>query len=279
MEFFSELIKELPGRVLRLSELDDVSLKSLDNNVDSNKDGIAVIDDTLPSHSPYLALDPGSLARNLAFPVLVTALTQMPGVKVITLSSGRVDALRSMGFSEIEVVDPVVDVSGLLDAEPHEPTLNHFEKQIDGPVVLAIGDVVPVARLEHLVQGVNVLATYLDPKVHLAIVGKTDVVPKYSWAIDRQIHELNLDRAWMAGDLEDNELATYLQRSDVFVDVGDSLDPTWFFVATAFDLPIITIDRGGIREWCNDDTILLPDSRDPMLLAEAIHEVLGRDSK
>jgi glycosyltransferase involved in cell wall biosynthesis len=156
-----------------------------------------------------------------------------------------------------------------------EPQMVEWLDGIEGPVLLFVGQLLPHKRPDLLLKAFHVLVTYLVPDAHLLMVG-TNRLPGYAEALELFRRELNLGAASFRGSLSDAEWAAHFRRADLFVTASEHegfLVP--LIESFAFDVPTIARAHAAIPETMGDAGVLLPPEDDPILMAEAMAEVLG----
>lgn len=215
-----------------------------------------------------LLFDAEEGGRRLAAPVQMQRLASR-AARAVAFSVGSAELLKQHGFADVVVCPPIVDPTVVVSTQPHAPTVNHFETMIAGKLFVALDGVSPVSRSELIVQAYHVVSTYLDPTAHLALVGPQQ--PRYSECIEHEINELNLNRAWIAGDVDVTERRVYLDNASVAVAtrVGEA-DHASLLEAMQAGVPIVATEARGLRELCADSALVLPENADATLIAEAI---------
>jgi glycosyltransferase involved in cell wall biosynthesis len=191
----------------------------------------------------------------------------------LTFSQYNASELVDMGFRNVSVMPLIVDINRLSHIEPYEPTMNHF-RNIEGPVVLFVGQLLPHKRPDLLVQAYHVLTTYLMPDAWLAMVGN-QLLPKFADHIANEINELNLNRAWMTGPVDAETLVAMYRNADLFVTMSEH---EGFCVplleAMGFDVPVLARNVAAIPETVGDAGVLLPEDASLELVAETMKEML-----
>jgi L-malate glycosyltransferase len=191
----------------------------------------------------------------------------------LTVSEYNANELYESGFRNVHVVPLVVDVARLLSIEPHEPTLNHF-RQLGGPVVLYVGQILPHKRPDLLIEAYHALSTNICPEASLVMVGN-HLLPRFTEYLVHQINELNLNRAWMTGAVSLNQLVAFYRSATMFVTMSEH---EGFCVplleAMGFGVPTIARNIAAIPETMGDAGMLLPAVDDPLLAAEAMSEMI-----
>ena len=189
-------------------------------------------------------------------------------------SSFNAADLSAMGYEGVRVSPLVVDPAELCKLDPHHPTAEHLRTQVEGPVLLYVGQLLPHKRPDLLVKAFHVLATYIDPEAQLILVGPARL-PAYRDAIQHLVHELSLPNAWVAGPVSPAALAAFYRRADAFVTASEH---EGFCVplleAMAFDLPVGARAAGAVPETAGDAALVLPLDAGPLLMAEAMGALL-----
>ena len=179
-----------------------------------------------------------------------------------------------MGYEDVRVSPLVVDAGALCSVEPDPGTAHHLATEVEGPVVLFVGQLLPHKRPDLLVQAYHVLVTYLDPEARLILVGPARL-PRYRKAVQDLVHELSLPGAWVAGPVSRAALAAFYRRADAFVTASEH---EGFCVpvleAMAFGVPVAARAAGAVPETAGGAALVLPLDGGPMLLGEAMAAML-----
>ena len=126
--------------------------------------------------------------------------------------------LRSMGFPEVRVSPLIIEFA--TQVTNSDPALDDELADIEGPLFLFVGQMLPHKRPDLLLQAFHIVATYLVPGAHLAMVGASRL-PMYRSRLDSFIQELNLPGLHFPGSVTDAQLASYFRRADVFVTASE----------------------------------------------------------
>jgi glycosyltransferase involved in cell wall biosynthesis len=196
---------------------------------------------------------------------------------VMALADSHYNAehLASLGYRNVRVSPLILDVQRLLEVEPHEATASHLEKEVRGPVALFVGQLLPHKQPDFLIQAYHALVTNIEPDAHLIVVGPSRL-PQYTAALELLVRELQLPHAWLTGRVTDAELVAFYRRADVFVTTSEHegfCAP--LLEAMAFEVPIIARGFAAIPETLGDAGLLLPPDDGPLLIAEAMGELLA----
>ena len=181
--------------------------------------------------------------------------------------------LTAMGYRDVRVWPLIVDLERMRSIEPAEQTVRDLDA-LEGPMLLAVGQILPHKRLEYLVQAFHILSTYLLPDAHLAVVGAPRI-EAYRRRLWTYIDELNLFRLHRVGHISDEILAAYWRRADAYVTASEHEG----FLVTAleamgFDLPIVARSYGAVPETIAGAGVVIAAGEGPEVFAEAMAEVL-----
>lgn len=193
----------------------------------------------------------------------------------LAVSRFNADELSALGYRDVRVTPLIFDPAALLDVPSDRHTANHLRERVDGPVLLFVGQILPHKRPDFLVQAFHALVTYLRPDAHLIMVGNARL-PAFSAALQRQIVELGLHRAWITGRVTATSLRSFYDRADVFVTASEH---EGFCVplleAMTFDLPVVARAAAAVPETLGDGGLLLDPADGPLVLAEVWDQLLG----
>jgi len=182
--------------------------------------------------------------------------------------------LRQLGYRNVRVSPLIIDPASLHAIDRDEGTSFHLEHMVEGPVLLFVGQILPHKRPELLVQAFHVLTTYLVPEAHLIMVGSPRL-PRFRDALQDQISELNLSRAWITGAVPPETLRSFYERADLFVTASDH---EGFCVplieAMTFSLPIVARATSAVPETLAGAGLLVAEDDSAVVLAEAMSSVL-----
>jgi glycosyltransferase involved in cell wall biosynthesis len=191
----------------------------------------------------------------------------------LAVSAYNARELDDLGYADVRVAPLPVDATALRALDPDPATVKALD-DLDGPLVLYVGQLLPHKRPDLLLEAYHVLTTYLMPNAHLALAGPARL-DAYQDAVCTFVSELNLHRARITGWLTCEQLAAFYRRADVFVTASEH---EGFCVplleAMSFDVPVIARAFGAIPETMGDAGLLLPADEDPLLMAEAIAELV-----
>jgi glycosyltransferase involved in cell wall biosynthesis len=220
----------------------------------------------------FAHLDPafaGLLACGRSELVLLRDRTQM----TLAVSEFNARELEDLGYEDVRVSPLPIDVGRLHAVDPDPETVAALD-ELDGPLVLFVGQVLPHKRPDLLLQAFHILSTYLQPEAHLVLLGPGRL-ERYRVAVQTLAAELNLHRARIPGWLTREQLAAYYRRADVFTTMSEHEGVCVpLLEAMSFDVPVVARAYGAIPETMGDAGLLLPADADPFLIAEALSEVI-----
>jgi glycosyltransferase involved in cell wall biosynthesis len=192
----------------------------------------------------------------------------------LAVSAYNARELEALGYRDVRLSPLVIDVESLRSLKPDARAIAVLEDCLDGPLVLFVGQLLPHKRPDLLLQAYHVLVTYLRPEAHLALVGPSPA-DGYRETLEAFGRELNLTRAWLAGRVTPAELAAYFRAASVFVTLSEHEGVCVpLLEAMAFDLPVVARDFAAVPETLGGAGLLLPSNDDPLLIAEALAQLL-----
>ena len=197
-------------------------------------------------------------------------------VMALADSQYNADELVALGYRDVRVARLIIDVDRLRAIEPDEEVAGHLAG-IEGPVLLFVGQLLPHKRPDLLLKAFHVLVTYHLPTAHLLLVGMNRL-PGYAQALEMFRDELNLGAASFRGSISLEAWAAHFRRADAFVTASEH---EGFLVplveAFAFEKPTLARAHAAIPETMGGAGLLLPPEEDPVLMAEAMAELLTND--
>jgi glycosyltransferase involved in cell wall biosynthesis len=184
--------------------------------------------------------------------------------------------LRAMGYRDVRVVPPIADIRRLAGTEPDAGTLARLDR-VEPPIVLCVAQLMPHKRPDFLIEALHVAHTYNGLRGSLLLVGHQRLA-RYAYAIREQIHELHLPQVHVTGAVSDAELAAMFRRASLLVSASEHEGFCLPVVeAMTFGVPVVARACAAIPETVRDAALLLPESAGPLLMAEAIGELLAND--
>lgn len=176
--------------------------------------------------------------------------------------------LEALGYRDVRV-SPLILEPRLHAVEPHPPLMRYLTTEVEGPLVLFVGQLLPHKRPDLLLKAFHVLVTYLIPDARLVVVG-AGRLPAYRRALQAFVDELNLP-ASLVGSVSEAELAAYYRHAAVFVTASEHEGFCVPLVeAMSFDVPVVAREYAAVPETLGGAGILLPPIDDPLLMAEAL---------
>jgi L-malate glycosyltransferase len=193
----------------------------------------------------------------------------------LAVSAYNAAELEAIGYRDVRVCPLPVDLDALAGVVPDPATADRLGA-LDGPLVLFVGQMLPHKRPDLLVSAFHVLTTHLMRDAHLALVGAGRHT-RYPEAVREQARELGLLRSChMPGWVEPAALAAYYRAADVFATMSEHEGVCVpLLEAMRFDVPVVARRFGAVPETMGAGGIVLPPDEDPVLVAEALAEVLS----
>jgi glycosyltransferase involved in cell wall biosynthesis len=177
------------------------------------------------------------------------------------------------GFGRTATCPLLVSADTLHSLTPQTPTALG---QIDGPLVLSVGRVVPNKAVEEVLVAFHVLKTYQLPKASLVLVGGRQF-PAYDSMLDALVGDLGLLNVHFLGGVTAAELAALYLRADALICLSRHEGFCAPLVeAMSFDVPVVAVDSTAVGETLGGAGCLL-DDRSPSLVAEALFSVITDD--
>jgi glycosyltransferase involved in cell wall biosynthesis len=197
-------------------------------------------------------------------------------VSAIADSGYNARELETMGYRNVRVVPPVVNLRRLSKVRPRESTMQHLAT-FDGPILLSVGQIMPHKRPDFLVQVMHVAETYLGMYGYLMLVGHQRL-SRYNRAIREQIQELNLAGVHVVGAVDEPDLAAMFRSADAVVTASEHEGFCIPLVeAMTFEKPIVARACAAIPETVGDAGLLVPARQGPEFFAEAVTELLANE--
>jgi len=185
--------------------------------------------------------------------------------------------LEEMGYRDVRVVPPVVDLRRLSNVEPRASTLHHL-RSFETPILVSVGQLMPHKRPDFLVQMMHVAETYLGMGALLMLVGHQRL-DRYTRAVREQVQELNLNGVHVVGAVDEADLAAMYRAADAVVTASEHEGFCLpLLEAMTFEKPIVARACAAIPETVGDGAVLIPRDQGPMVYAEAVMELLFNDT-
>jgi glycosyltransferase involved in cell wall biosynthesis len=195
----------------------------------------------------------------------------------VAVSEFNARELATLGYDDVKVVRAGLRPHRLLDEKPDERFAAELERRVDGPLILTVAQILPHKRIDLILEGYHVLRAYLDVDASLVIVG-AERQPRYVSSLVSLSNRLTSDGVWFSGRISDAELAECYRAAAIFVTASEHeglcIPP---LEAMAFGVPVIARRCAALPETIGAAGVLLPRSGGPLLLAEAMAELLGNE--
>lgn len=236
-------------------------------------DRLALVYHNIAPAELFQAHDPG-FARILVAGRQELRYLSQRAVMAIAVSSYNATELEALGYANVVVSPLVLELQQTADVEADPRTFERLDAQGTGPLLLFVGQLLPHKRPDLLVQAYHLLVTYFVPEARLVLVG-AGRVPRYRDALHRQIEGLGLERAWLAGVVDDHELSALWRRATMFVTASEHEGFCIPLVeAMSCGVPVIAKSCAAIPDTVGDAALLLPADAGPEVMAEAMAELI-----
>ena len=182
--------------------------------------------------------------------------------------------LVAHGYGDVGVSPLIVDPGRLVGLRPDEETTARLAGT-EGPVLAFVGQLLPHKQVHVLLAAYHALTTYLLPDAHLFLVGAPRL-PRYRECLQFFIEDLNLVHCQIPKPpVSDAQLAAYYRRADAVVTLsGHEGFCAPLLEAMAFGKPVVARAAGAIPETVADAGLLVAEDEGPLVVAEALDEVL-----
>lgn len=192
----------------------------------------------------------------------------------LAVSQYNADELAALGYKDVRVSPLPVD-GQRLRREQHDPGVERRLKDLEGPMVLFVGQLMPHKRPDLLIQAFHILVTKLTPSANLCLVGRGN--RRYGDALAAFAAELQLP-VQIPGWVTDSELASYYRAASCFVSLSEHEGVCVPLVeAMALDVPVVARACAAVPETAANAALVLPPDEDAPLVAEALHLVLTNE--
>ncbi len=191
-------------------------------------------------------------------------------------SSFNADELLELGYRDVEVIPPIMNIDRLVEL-PGDATTDVRLADEGGPLFVFVGQLLPHKQVHQLIEAAHVLATYRDWHPRVAIIG-AGRHQGYTESLRRLARHCNLENVRFVGKAPDAVLASYLRAADVFVTLtGHEGFCLPVVEAMRFGTPVLARAVGALPETVGNAGLLLAPSDGPVVAAEAMWELADRD--
>ncbi len=192
-------------------------------------------------------------------------------VQAVADSQYNARELEAMGYADVRVVPPVMHLDRLAAVQPRLSTLNHLA-HFQGPILLAVGQVMPHKRPDFLVQMMHCVETFGVLRPVLLLVGHQRLAP-FTHALRQEIRELMVD-VHLVGPVDEPDLRAYFEGATAVVSASEHEGFCIPLIeAMALDKPIVARACAAIPETVGDAALLLPEAQGPALMGETLAEL------
>ncbi len=203
------------------------------------------------------------------------------GRRELATLAGRVDLavgdsefnrreLEALKFSPTGVIPLAVDTARFAGAPPCPALENILLDEFVN--ILFVGRVVPNKRIEDHIRLAEHYKRYVDDRYRFLFVGRTDIVPRYYFAIRALIDEFEMppERFVFTGAVPDQELVAYYRCADAYVSLSEHEGFCAPLIeAMAADVPILAYAAGAVPETLGGAGLLF-SPKDLEFAAEAL---------
>ena len=183
--------------------------------------------------------------------------------------------LEALGYRDVSVVPAGLAPSRLKRTRPDAALADDLRSRYPQGFVLTVSQVLPHKRVELLVQAMHLVQWVHERGIGLVVVGHQRL-QSYARALHQAARELNVRDVWFTGGVPDAAVATLYRATAVYATAsaheGLALPP---LEAMSFGVPVVAIGTGAIPETLGGAGLVLPADAGPVLLAEALVEVLS----
>lgn len=180
---------------------------------------------------------------------------------VIALTETWEDFFKSIGYTNVKVINNIIDVPKVIKHESKEKI--HF---------LFLGLICDAKGIFDLLEVCNLYKSQIAGKIELHIAGNGEVSRLLEYIIENNLSDFVIYDGWVSGEKK----AELLNSSDVYIlpSYAEGL-PISILEALSYGLYIIATDVGGIPEVVNvtNGIILSPGHKEQLL--ESIIEVIN----
>ena len=213
-------------------------------------------------------------AEALAFGRRAVELLKPQVACALADSQFNADELAGIGYRDVRILPPIVDLDRVTKTEANESTSNYLGG-FDGEILLSVGQLLPHKRPDFLVEMAHIGATYLDMHPFLLLVGHHRL-EGYTKAIRDQVRELSLERVHVVGAVSESDLAAMFRSAAAVVTASEHEGFCVPLVeAMAIGKPVVARACAAIPETVGDAGLLLPPEHGPTYFAEAIAELMA----
>jgi glycosyltransferase involved in cell wall biosynthesis len=185
--------------------------------------------------------------------------------------------LEELGYRDVHVVPPTVNLHHLATVEPREETMRTLAATAR-PIMLSVGQLMPHKRPDFLVRMMHVAESYLGMEGLLFLVGHQRL-ERYTRAVYQQVLELNLQNVRILGAVDEHDLAALYRSAHLVVTASEHEGFCLpLLEAMTFGKPIVARACAAIPETVGDAALLLPPEQGPSFYAEAVTEAFGNEA-
>jgi glycosyltransferase involved in cell wall biosynthesis len=191
----------------------------------------------------------------------------------IGVSGFNAAELRDLGYANVRVFPLIIDLDGYA-GEPSRPYMELLQNERRN--ILFVGRVIPNKKIEDLVRTVFYYKKYISPAVRLIVMGNTNALPKYFYAVSDLAARffLTAEDVLFTGHLPMDEFLAVYRQADVFLSLSEHEGFCLPLLESCFfQLPLLAYDATAVAETMDGAGILFRD-KDPARVAGLVEQVL-----
>ena len=227
--------------------------------------------------SQYFEQHDAGIAELLALGRRELEIVRPRVVGAVAASEYNAHELELIGYRDVRVVPPLVDVRRLSGVEPRPAMIDRL-RAYDGPVLLSVAQLMPHKRPDFLVEAMHCAQTYGSGRAPVLLLVGAHRLLHYMHAVREQVRELAVN-VHLVGAVDDADLAALYQGADLVVTASEHEGFCLpLLEAMTFDTPVVARAWAAVPETVGDAALLVPPAEGPAFFAEAAAELLARRS-
>ena len=204
-------------------------------------------------------------------------LAEMANTVSASLADSPFNALElvELGYPEPEVIPLIFNWERLNGPDKPEIT----ERYRDGKTnLLFVGRVAPNKKQEDLLRIFSCYQKQFNPASRLILVGEDNRFPSYRRALNKMVHDLNLEEVIFTGKVSLEDLRSYYRVSSLFLCMSEHEGLGVPLVESLFyRLPVVAYDAGAVGSTLGEAGILVTE-KDPLRISGLINRIMTDNS-
>lgn len=185
-------------------------------------------------------------------------------------SAYNASILRGAGYRDVHVLPIIIELNRLNRDPDRVFTRQWASKQFTWTF---IGRLSPNKRHENIIRAFACYKKFIHPHARLLLIGENRNCWRYTAEMMNLVKTLGVGDVWFLGMVDDTELVSAYNMSDVFVCMSEH---EGFCVplleAMHFDVPVVAYGAGAVPETLGGAGVLL-DTFDPLTVAELVDQI------